>query len=266
MGRGAIRVFGFPDIHWSQRDERALSIAEAAHRYFQPDITVVGGDLLDCGPFSRFPTSTMAEALSGSWVEEELDPACRWLDKIQQRTKQTTIFLEGNHEARVEKVCASGGRALQAMYPLVSPRLNIQRGRKRFVYVPWNTDGCTVGPGAGKYDLSPNLTVVHGWFTSKYPARKHLDTSRTQSVIFHHTHRVDSVTLKNPWDNTLLTGTGTGCLCKLMPLYAHGGKPTEWCHAFWVAFISRRNPLWNTHYTVEIGPYGAVMPDGKEIK
>lgn len=262
----ATRVFGYPDIHWGERDEYAMSVADKAHRYFKPDVTVVGGDLLDCGAFSRFPTSSIAEDTGDDWVEKELKPACRWLTRVQERTRIHTVFLEGNHEARVERVCADGGKALRAIYPLVSPRANIQRGRKKFTYVPWVTNGSTAGPESGRYDLAPNLTCVHGWFTSKYPARKHVETSRTQSIIFHHTHRVDSVTIKDAWTGELLSGTGTGCLCKLNPMYAHGGRPTDWCHAFWVAFISKRDPRKNTHYVVPIGPSGAVLPDGKEIR
>lgn len=266
MSNSTIRVFGYSDIHWSQRDERALAIADKAHKHFRPHITVIGGDLLDCGPFSRFPNASMAEVQGCNWVEEELNPANEWLDKVQGRTLKTTIFLEGNHEARVQKVCASGHQALQAMYPLVSPRINLSKDRRNFVYVPWITDGVTVGPDSGKYDLTPNLTVVHGWFTSKYPARKHIETSRTQSVIFHHTHRIDSVTVSNPWNKEILTGTGTGCLCKLQPMYNHGGRPSDWAHGFWVAYISRKNPLLNNHYVIPISPQGCILPDGKEIK
>lgn len=258
-------VFGYPDIHWEIRDERALAVADAAHRYLQPDITVVGGDLLDCRAFARFPNARMVDAVTENWAEEELNPANEWLDGVQERTKRSTIFLEGNHEARVEIACSNGNAALRAAYDFISPRKNLSRGRKKFEYIPWIMPK-KFGPHAGYAQLCPGLITVHGWAANRYAARRHLEMSRTNSIIFHHTHRADDVEIKDPWSNNTIRAMSAGCLCDLQPVYAHGGNPLDWCHGFWIAYISNNEPGNFTMYRVVINKYGAVLPDGKEIR
>jgi predicted phosphodiesterase len=252
------RVFGFTDIHWENRDDEALHTAMAAMEDFKPDIVVIGGDLLDCSPFSHHPRKKMVEGLGRGWNERELVPAIQFLDWVQDRTSYT-YFLEGNHEEWIERFCMTGGAAYRAIYDIISPKRNLSRGRKNFKYISYTN---TKGTSGGCVKLSPRLSVVHGWTTCKHAAAKHLELSRTRSIIFHHTHRRQMATGRDPWSGQPIEAFSAGCLCKLQPIYAHGGSPTEWTHGFWVAYLGKHS---YTAYPIPIIKGAAVLPDGRKI-
>ena len=253
------KVFGYTDIHWSDRDEKALTVARLAQAYMMPDITVIGGDLLNADPFTRFSRSKVPKGLVTDWGEDELKPSLKFLDNVQALTKQHTYFVEGNHDAWIERWAANNSTAATT-YSLISPRLHIVGNRSRFSYLPY------VPEGQGRNSalvLHPKLAVVHGWSICRHAAAKHLELSRSRSVIFHHTHRIQRDVGRDPWTGQPIEAFSAGCLCKLQPKYAHGGSPTQWNHGFWVAYLGKRN---YTAYAIEIHKGSCVLPDGKEIK
>lgn len=252
-------VFGYTDIHWSDRDPQALAVANAAHRYLQPHTTVIGGDLLNADPFSRFAKSKVPKGLITDWGEDELKPACKFLDEVQGRTKDHTYFIEGNHDAWIERWASNNSTASQ-VFSLISPRLQLARGRNRFTYLPYVADSTDRGSALL---LHPKLAVVHGWSIARHAASKHLELSRSRSVIFHHTHRIQRDVGRDPWTGQPIEAVSAGCLCRLQPKYLHGGSPSQWNHGFWITYLGNRN---YTTYVVEIYKGKCVLPDGKEIK
>lgn len=255
----ATRIFGYTDIHWEDRDERALALAQKAHLYFKPDITVIGGDLLNCDPFSRHPRAK-TEEVTHDWNESELKPANRFLDWVQRHTTRETVFLEGNHEERIERFLANNGVAGQALGGVISARRLLGAGRDRFRWVPFTE--LKMGR-QGAFTPHHSLSIVHGWCASKHAAHRHLELSRTRSVIFHHTHRIQHELSRDPWSGQIIEAFSAGCLCKLQPIYAHNGSPTQWAHGFWVAYVGQSG---YTAYPIPISRGSAVMPDGKEIR
>ena len=252
----ATRVFGFPDIHWSERDEPALEVAIAAQRIFKPDWTVVGGDLLNCGPYTRHGISTFKENHGYDLIESELKPASAFLDVCQKNTKDGRLsVIEGNHDAWLERFLVNipGGASFQSLLP----SKYLMRNRKNAWYIPWNMNN----GGIGHVRLHRNLIVVHGWAAPKFAADRHLQMAKPHSIIYHHTHRAETRT--NPmFDGTYVSAWNAGCLCKRKPIYAHGQSPTDWTHGFWVAYIGRTS---FTVYTVLVEKGRAVMPDGREV-
>lgn len=253
-----MKVFGYTDIHWRIRNEKALEVAMKAQAEFRPDVTVIGGDLLDCEPFTRWPPNRPEDPIV-DWVTTELRPASSFLDKVQSRTKHCTVMLEGNHDAWVER-WAANSKTGKSVYSAVSPRMNLCQGRSKFRYVRWKTDGNAL---SSYFPLGGGTMAVHGWTQCKHAAAEHARLAKCRSVIFHHTHRMQMEVWRNPWTGEPLTAVSAGCLCNLQPVYAHGGSPTDWVHGFWVAYISKAG---SAIYPVQIVKGKAVLPEGKEIR
>lgn len=256
MSKKTTRVFGFPDIHWSDRDPGALAVAQAAHRAFRPDRTILMGDLLNCGPFSRHPKHKIDEDDQYDLLESELKPAAKFLDQVQRYTNQDTVVLEGNHDEWIERwiMRTAGGRGLQSLRPSVF----LSRGRERFRFIPYSR---LSGARLGGVRLGNRLLAIHGWAATKYAAKRHLDLAKPYSIIFGHTHRFD-YRVESMADGNVVEAMSAGCLCKRIPIYAHNGCPTEWTHGFWVAYLGHRS---FSLYPVPIKRGCAVLPDGKEI-
>ncbi len=251
------KIFGFTDIHWSDRDPLALAVAEKAQRTFKPDHTVIGGDLLNCGPFSRHPIRKIDEDAEYDLVHSELEPAAKFLDRVAKHTKKTTM-LEGNHDEWLERWIrrTEGGQALKSLLP----KNYLSDGRANFTYVPFTG----LGPERNSFiKLAPSLIAVHGWGAPKHAAERHLQLAKPYSIIYHHTHRSES-RIAAMCDGKISGAWSAGCLCKRTPIYAHGGCPTEWTHGFWVAYVGRGS---FTVYNVPIHAKGfAILPDGEQVK
>ncbi len=258
-GSRAVRWFGYPDIHIPDWDEEAVAVAEAAQREFQPDCVIVGNDLLNCTPFSRWGNKTIEDAKMADFKETELDPANDFLDRVQKHTK-FTYFQEGNHDAWLERWTANNGQASMALHSLTSIKSNLSRGRENFLYVRQVSDK---NDRNSSIILHPKLICVHGWSCCKHAAAKHRELSPMQSVIFNHTHRRQSDTLTYPSADMPTEALSAGCLCKRIPMYGHNGSPTGWTHGFWVAYCGKDS---FTVYTVPINKGRAILPNGKEVK
>lgn len=257
--RGVKRVFGYPDIHWSDRDERALAVADAAHRAFKPDLTVYGGDLLNCGPFARHPKRKLDDDEGYDLVRSELEPVAKHITQAQRRTNGgRVVVLEGNHDEWLERyLCTlpTGGKLRSLL-----PSQYLMQGRENAVWVPYTR---VHGDRRGMFMLHHRLGVVHGWAASKYAADRHLQLAKPYSIIYHHTHRAESRSA-TMCDGTVVHAMNAGCLCRKIPIYAENGCPSEWSHGFWVAYLGQRS---FTMYPVVIERgYSAVMPDGREVK
>lgn len=248
----AIRWFGYPDMHIHDQDDEAVAVAEAAQREFKPDKTIVGNDLLQATAFSKFGNQTIGEAIAMDFKETELDPANAFIDRVQKYTKET-IFQEGNHDAHIERWAATHGKGAMSVFSLISPRINLSKGRKNFTYIKQGE----------KIELHPRLICVHGWSYSLHAASVHRQKSPLQSVIFNHAHRRQSDTLTYPATDMPTEAMCAGCLCKRKPMYKHDGNPTGWTHGFWVAYIGKHD---FTMYAVKINKGRAILPNGKEIK
>lgn len=254
----ARKVFGYTDIHWSDRDEQALEVAMKAQRLFKPDISVIGGDLINAGPFSRHPKTKIDADEEYDLITTELDPANQFLNYVQKHTRHHTFMLEGNHDEWVERWIVRTDA--HGRFGSLLPSRYFTSNRKKFSYIPFTK---LDGDRRGALQLTPQLLVVHGWATPKYAAQRHIELAKPYSIIYHHTHRYDN-RIVPMYDGKLCEGMNAGCLCKKSPIYAHNGSPTEWVHGFWVAYLGSNS---HTLYPVPIHESGfAVMPDGKEVK
>jgi len=248
------KVFSFPDMHIPDHDPVATRIALKAHAYFKPDVTIVGNDFVQCTPFQRHNVDNMKDSsrFAEDFMASTVDPANKMLDKIQDNTK-LTVFQQGNHDAWIERWAASNKGTEKAIYNMVSLEKNLASCRADFVWMP--TYGTPV-------KLHDDRMSVHGWSYSKHAANQHLIRSKTKSVMFHHTHRMQSDATSDNWSGDSIEAKSAGCLCLKKPTYGIG-NPTDWVHGFWVSFVGKHS---STAYAIMINKGKAVMPDGKEIK
>lgn len=259
--------FAFPDIHFPMQDKTALKVALEAHKILNPEYTIVLGDMLDCSIFSSHANKTIAEAQGYDFKKVELDPANKLISEIQANTKQHTFFLEGNHEWRVERWACNNNRVGESIYDLISPKNTLSAGRNNFSYIPYTpvagnmSNYLQIAP-ASKKMRSGGLVAVHGWSHCKHSSYRHLELSRSQSILHGHVHRQQSVATRDPWSGNVVKAFCPGTLSTLQPLYAHGGTPTDWVHGFSLIYVGVTS--W-TEYNVTIVNGRCVLPDGREI-
>lgn len=262
--------FVFPDIHFPDHDPIALELALKAHEILKPEYSLLLGDVLDCGLFSSHAKKTISEAQGYDFKEQEIDPCNAMLDRIQKYTTKFTYYLEGNHEQRIERWAVNNGRVGESVYQLISPSHTLWKAPKRenFKMIPYEVP---TGTRMGYVQIVPNkvsmktggLVAVHGWSHAKHAARKHLELSRSQSIIHGHTHRTQLDVSRDPWTGKLIKAMSPGTLAKLQPVYAHGGQPSEWSHGFCLIFVGKTS--W-TEYLINIVNGSCVLPDGRELR
>jgi predicted phosphodiesterase len=263
--RRAERILILPDAHYPYQDPGAMGCVAHVAEVWQPDRVIVLGDWLDAAAFSTH-APLAPEERAVSFLRDEVAPCNAMLDHLQRYSRQL-IYLEGNHEHRVERHSAVSVLGADMM-SLASPEVLLRRRvgadgepgeqRKRFTYVPY------LGrDGHSHWRVTQDLIAVHGWTHAQNAAAVHAAKARSVSIVFGHVHRAQSVTTRDPLTNKLHHSWSPGCLCRLNPLYM-ASSPTDWAHGFSMVFAGRSS--WSA-YTVPIHPGGwCVLPDGQEVR
>ena len=259
--------FVLPDIHFPDHDEKALETALKAHAVIKPDRTLFLGDIMDCGIFSQHPKRKIAENQAYDFKKLEVDPCNAMMDRVQKNTKEWTYYLGGNHEERTEAWAVRSGQVGESIYSLISPENTIARDRKNFSFIPYspptgNRLGFVQIVKPSSQMTSGGLVAVHGWSWSKHAAYVHLEKSRSQSIVFGHTHRAQTIVSRDTWTGAPIKAFNPGTLSKLQPLYMTS-NPSEWSHGFAIIYVGNRS--W-TEYCININNGYAVLPDGREVK
>jgi predicted phosphodiesterase len=271
-GKAALWLI-LPDIHFPDHEPQALEIVKKVASTLKPTNTLLLGDVLDCGIFSKHDMKAVRELADYDYQQLEVDPCNQFLDFIQDHTQQMTHFLEGNHEQRIERWAVDAGRVGQEIYKLIAPKETVGKRngsyRKKFNMVPYDVStGNRMGfvqivQDSPKMDTG-GLVAVHGWSWAKSAARVHLEKSRSQSIVFGHTHRAQMEASRDPWTGKTIIAFNPGTLSKLQPLYQTGGNPSEWSHGFALVYVGATS--W-TQYIIPINKKGScVLPDGREVK
>lgn len=104
-----------PDIHVPYHDVAAIRVLCKVIKNLQPDYLIVLGDSLDFYQLSKFDKDPLRKTTVSSDVQEfrhvlhKLDAACP--------LKTEKVFLEGNHEHRLQKWIWSNATELGSMIP-----------------------------------------------------------------------------------------------------------------------------------------------------
>jgi len=250
-------VMVLPDLHIPYQDKAAISCAMKTHEFVKPKRTVILGDWLDAEPFKTFEVRTLMEARALDFKKDEIDPCNEVLDALQKNTS-LVVYIEGNHEARIEKVAARArGTGIGSVHSLISPRNLLSQGRKQFVWVPYSKS-------LSHYKITNDLWAFHGLSYSKHVAETHLNMLTSVSSVFGHVHRQQSASRRCKATDKQIKAWSPGCLCERQPLWA-AQMPTDWLHGFSLIYVKNDGSHW-FEYTITIKDGICVLPGGKLIK
>ncbi len=257
LPKGYHLVMVLPDLHVPYHDKPALSCALKAHEFLKPKRTIILGDWLDAEPFKTFERKSLLEKAAIDFKVDEVDPCNEILDILQKNTK-LMVFIEGNHEFRIERAAANArNKGLAAVHSLISPKNLLGVGRKDFIWVPYNKQ-------LSHYKITPELWAFHGWSHSKHVAETHLNYLMSVSAVFGHVHRQQSAVRRNKVTDRLIKAWTPGCLCERQPLWGTQ-TPTDWIHGFSIIYVKNDNSSW-FEYTITIENGQCVLPGGKLLK
>lgn len=257
--RGYHIVMVLPDLHIPYQDDAALECVLQAHALIKPKRTIILGDWIDCASFSTHPPRNLLESLAADFKRDEIDPCNRVLDILQENT-QTLVYIEGNHEDRVNRAVAGALRRspLSAVHELISPKALLSAGRRNFIWIDYGKDPLP------HYNITPDLWAFHGLSVADNAAGATVKKLISVSGVFGHIHRAQSASIRNKVDNKVIKAWSPGCLSKLQPLYATSNT-TDWIHGFSLVYVKNDETSW-FDFSVRIENGVCMLPGGKEIR
>ena len=274
---GSHAVLIVPDAHFPFNDQAATDLVVKIAELVRPARIVSLGDTLEAAAWTcHAPRSIPEEAVHKFSLEVE--QAGAWIDRVRSaaRTEPSWAYLEGNHEAHVERECLRLGSIGRAISDLVSPKNLLQRNRPWMSWTPYvaanNPDRrapARSGAGLSHFSICSDLWAIHGWSMAKNFAQKNLELARSISICGGHVHRVQSVTERDIVSGKLLHSWSPGCLSVLQPSWHHLSPTSTWGHGISLVFaedacLRKRDPKW-TPYTVTINRGQCVLPGGTSI-
>lgn len=206
------------DTHWSASKAMhpAYSLVKRFAADIKPDFVIHLGDVFEFDYLARFNEANL-KALSEGSFDGDYELGNRELDDWQAITDEV-ILLEGNHDERVERLCERAP-ALEGLVDVPKRLYLRERG------VAWHRQ---VKQPLEKFGWH----WLHGVFSNKYHAEKHLSTFMT-SVAYGHVHAVQEASMRRPFDGELIRAKSIPCLCELQPMWRKG-NPTKHSHGFGV--------------------------------
>jgi predicted phosphodiesterase len=218
--RHALRVAVLSDLHFPFADPAALRLALDVAGHFAPELVILNGDVVDFHGISRF--SRIPERRAGFRREVEVDRELLRL-LLDRLGPAPVIWLEGNHEYRMELYLMSRSPELFGLDALEVPRLMAAADRVTYVRrvtVPVSRHE-RVAP---EVDFG-SLVVAHGDMFRAGPhtvqVARNLYLRLQVSMLIGHWHRNDV------WEQTAYDGSVrgfwvAGCLCLPRPEYDAG--------------------------------------------
>lgn len=201
------KVLWISDIHIPNHDEVALTTALEFGLTNKANCIVIGGDLLDNAPFTRFKAPPDKKK-----AREWFDMAVDFLASLRKNfPKAHILFMEGNHDRWYSDWlidhCAV---VFDDPYYKLDARLKLDSFNIK--YYPEN-----VIVKAGKLPMLHGHTIVRGVFSPVNSARGAY-TKSNHNLLIGHTHQVSVHSAKDLMGRPTKTWS-TGCLCTLQPDY-----------------------------------------------
>lgn len=216
------RILWVSDIHFPNHDEIALTTALNYGYENKANCIIIGGDLLDNSPFTRFLTPPNKLA-----AREYFDMAISFLKSLRANFPEALIiYMEGNHDRWYTdwliKHCAV---VFDDPYYQLEARLGLDSLNIKFLRE-------NVMVKAGKLPMLHGHTIVRGVFAPVNAARGAYIRSKS-NLLIGHTHQVSMHSEKDINGKATKTWS-TGCLCTLSPGY----DPHNTKHSHGFAFIT----------------------------
>lgn len=215
------------DFHIPYETEN-LSLFKKFLKDLKPDELIINGDFIDAHHLSVHPK--VPGLLYDFPAEAEI--AAEILNQLCRLAKKT-VFLQGNHDARIEKYIALNAPQFFSLAPDTQAILRLAALGIEYIpehvyqaYKPFDSDVIIrhTPPAGGKNCASAALREAH------------------RNIIFGHTHRIQEYVTRDAEGRTLFSVSG-GCMCnteaKTMQ-YVKGHK--EWGVGFVILRVVRGKP------------------------
>ncbi len=197
-------------------DPKAMQVALDFINDYQPDVIILGGDMLDCGAVSHHNVGKPGRTEGFRIINDAKGLADEFLSKLPKKAKK--VYITGNHEVWLQDLEESvpgleGLLKLETLLPL---------------------DGYEVIEQGREFNLG-KLTFIHGdQISSTEMCAKNAVISYERSVRFGHYHSWSVYTKTSPIAQKLgKTGVCVPGLCTKDVPYGKG-KPNKWmqglCH------------------------------------
>jgi predicted phosphodiesterase len=211
------KVIIISDVHLETGEEEhsSYSLVKKFFKAEKPDILIINGDLLDFSYIGVF--NKEAELLrENKRLKADYDLANKDLDFFQKYAKKV-IYLQGNHERRVDTIIEKYPNYLKDCIELES-NLNLKQRN-----IQW------IREVDQPYKMG-KLYILHGQRYSINFAKATLEDMGGNTVVGH-THRIQSFSKKFWATGQEICCWGVGCLCNKNPEWQKG-KPNCWMNGF----------------------------------
>lgn len=215
------KVLWISDIHIPNHDETALTTALEYGLANKANCIVIGGDLLDNAPFTRFRVPPDRKK-----AREYFDMATDFLSALRLNFPEALIiYMEGNHDRwYVDWLIDHCAIVFDDPHYQLETRLGLED-----LNIEYLKESVIVK--AGKLPMLHGHTIVRGVFAPVNAARGAYIRSK-HNLLIGHTHQVSMHSEKDITGKATKTWS-TGCLCTLSPDY----DPHNTKHGHGFAFI-----------------------------
>lgn len=210
------RILWISDIHFPNHDEQALTVALEYGLDNNANCIVIGGDLLDNAPFTRFTTPPDKKK-----AREYFDMAIDFLAALRANFPEALIvYMEGNHDRwYTDWLINNCAVIFDDPYYQLEARLGLDEFEIEFLKE-------NVMVKAGKLPMLHGHTIIRGIFAPVNAARGAYLRSK-HNLLIGHTHQVSMHSEKDISGKATKTWS-TGCLCVVPPAYdPHNTKQTH---------------------------------------
>lgn len=228
MSHASQQVLIIPDIHVPYHDTKALAVLEKFMASQKWDVVVYLGDLLDFDMISSFNALNLRENETRRMMEDYIT-ANETLDRhqaiVRKRNKKAKfIFLEGNHEYRVQRLI-DYNPPLEGLIEVPGSLHMEKRGMK---WVPnWST---------GELYKVGHLYFSHGNYITKYHAAKMADTYGV-NIAYGHVHDFQYHPKQIWGKNKSIMAQSLGFLADESKLKYMKAGPSNWMQGFGIAEV-----------------------------
>jgi len=249
-----------PDVHSYARDVASYELCMEAIKVISDSYNTTSvvqlGDLMEGGSLSAHPHSSVYENIPSFDQEVEWAINDFWGRVMKHSPDSKYIQLWGNHEDRMNKFLLKAfrkpDRMSRSIYESLMP--NDIFTKMGIEVVPYGNEK----PTDGTYELiKDSLYCTHGWSFSTNAAKAHLDkTMGAHSIIFGHTHRIQSYIRNEAIKDKQVGAWSFGALAKNNMFYQKGA-PNDHANGFGIVMIDKNGEFFSP---IQI----PVLRDGKD--
>ncbi len=250
-----LKVLVIPDLQCPNHDVQAVNTAIEIVRGERPDLLVYVGDVVDFKSVARFLDTSWDEAKTTADYEiRSADEVLNQFDKAMPK-KTRVVFLEGNHDRRLELFFIQHAAKLGRDFRGGNIRDQLGLVKRGYEYIPTSQQPY-------KPVHVSKIGFLHGWYTNKYHAAKTV-MDGGQCIMYGHTHDFQVFTGLHLDQEAPRIAMSIGCLCNFKQEYL-GGKPMNWCHGVGLVYIDQKTGKFWPSFCVIVG--GECVIGGKKYR